>query len=755
MRVIKYVCIVVLLQYALMAVSFTEAQALSWPRTLKHEKGTLTFYQPQFERWGDEVIEGQAAMVIQLHGSSSPLYGGIWLKADTDVSLMDNLVQLSNIQISNIRLPAVEPQAAENAREVINDTLAGQTQILSLGRILPAFLNKIDAEWVKTIQPNLDPPHIWVSLEPAVLLTLEGEEPILQPIADTGLQTVLNTNMDAFYYPESDIYYLFTGEQWLSFNAQADEWKTVTTLPEVFKQIPDDHEHAYIKDVLDVTSDETVKVFMSPMPAELILIDEQPNLEAIDGTSLFYVTNTSQHLFFHKHEKLWYAMFSGRWFRTKNFQDSWVAATADLPKDFQKIPLNHPKSIVLFSVPGTNIAKELVLQAQIPQRIKVKRDISAAATYQGEPHFVPIPNTPVRYAVNTRNDVFQIKNTYYLCFEGIWFSSDRPDGNWKIFTAVPEEIYAIPETHPKYYVTFVKVYDSKAKTATFGFTSGYMGLYATNIGTVVYGTGYYYPSYVNHDGGTTYYYPNPSTYRAWPHQYNLLRAKTLDRYSPDIYGYYTYYYSVYASNYQDQDSFKQLSQLFEELRTPYDYWGDAVVSRSGDWVEGVDKAELQRAESQVSEVQEQDNNVYLSKDGKIFRHNENGWASYENGTWVPYFSDQLPSLPENERNTQMDGYIAALKRQRGSEPAPPPPTTPYQITPPATSARSTSRRAPAAAPSQPVQVNVNVQDTQQSRGYYYGPKPPHQLVITPTAVPFGSTVKREIVPGALVPDSNI
>jgi hypothetical protein len=251
----------------------------------------------------------------------------------------------------------------------------------------------------------------------------------------------------------------------------------------------------------------------------------------------------------------------------------------------------------------------------------------------------------------------------------------------------------------------------------------------------------------------TYYYPNPATYRAWTHQYNLLRVKTLDRYSPDIYGYYTYYYSVYAANYQDEESFQQVSQLFEALRPPYNSWDDTVVSRSGDWVKTVDKAKLQQAQDQVSEVQERDNNVYLSEDGKIFRHNENGWATYENGTWVPYFSDQLPSLPENERNRQMDGYIAALKRQRGSEPAPPP-TTPYQITPPATSSRSTSSRASSSS-SQPVQVNVNVQNTQQSRGYYYGPKPPHQLVITPTAVPFGSTVQREIVPGSIVPDSNI
>ena len=64
---------------------------------------------------------------------------------------------------------------------------------------------------------------------------------------------------------------------------------------------------------------------------------------------------------------------TGRWFSAPDFAGPWTFATPTLPADFQKIPLEHPRSRVLASVPGTDEANEAILVAQIPQTARVNK----------------------------------------------------------------------------------------------------------------------------------------------------------------------------------------------------------------------------------------------------------------------------------------------------------------------------------------------------------------------------------------------
>ena len=75
-----------------------------------------------------------------------------------------------------------------------------------------------------------------------------------------------------------------------------------------------------------------------------------------------------------------------------------VVVTPTLSPDFKKISLEHPRSRVLASVPGTSQAVEAVLLAQVPQTARVnKRELKAPdVRYQGEPEFAAIPQTTRR-----------------------------------------------------------------------------------------------------------------------------------------------------------------------------------------------------------------------------------------------------------------------------------------------------------------------------------------------------------------------
>src|SRR4029079_249458 len=125
------------------------------------------------------------------------------------------------------------------------------------------------------------------------------------------------------------------------------------------------------------------------------------------------------------------------------------------------IPLEHSRSRVLASVPGTSEAAEAVLLAQIPQTATVHTDLQApAVSYQGRPEFQPIEKTTVQRAVNTDKDIINVGDLYYMCFQGVWFMSKSAAGPWAVTGDVPKAIYEIPVSSPSYSVTYVTVQTS-------------------------------------------------------------------------------------------------------------------------------------------------------------------------------------------------------------------------------------------------------------------------------------------------------
>src|SRR4029450_2417406 len=101
-----------------------------------------------------------------------------------------------------------------------------------------------------------------------------------------------------------------------------------------------------------------------------------------------------------------------------------------LPAAFPKIPLEHDRSRVLASVPGTQQAAEAILLAQVPQTARVSKTLAAPeVVYQGgTAEFQPIEKTTVQRAVNTDKDILKVGDLYYMCVDGVWFMSPAGGG---------------------------------------------------------------------------------------------------------------------------------------------------------------------------------------------------------------------------------------------------------------------------------------------------------------------------------------
>ena len=366
-----------------------------------------------------------------------------------------------------------------------------------------------------------DPPPIFYSASDAILVNIDSD-PIWSPIMGNDLKFAVNTNWDLFQYTTDNTYFLRYEKSWLKAADLKGPWQPAGKLPDSFKTLPGekDKENDNWKEVRDalpgksLNASQVPKVFVSTMPAEMILLRGPASYVTVGNTKLLWVNNTESDVFRMTRTGPVYFLTSGRWFSAPDFTGPWTFATLSLPPEFKQIPLSHDRSRVLASVPGTDQAAEAVLLAQIPQIATVnKKQIKApdVAYDGGMPQFQPIEKTNLQRAANTDKDIIKVGDLYYMCFQGVWFMGKSPTGPWEATGSVPGEIYTIPASSPSHNVTYVTVQEDKDDTAVYVAAAAYTGMMIA-WGCVVWGSGYYYPPYYGYGGFYPYYRPYYPTY---------------------------------------------------------------------------------------------------------------------------------------------------------------------------------------------------------------------------------------------------
>ena len=237
-------------------------------------------------------------------------------------------------------------------------------------------------------------------------------------------------------------------------------------LPDSFKKLPAEDNWKDVKANLPgkpVKASACRRCSSASQPAELILLTGEPSYLLVSGTGLLWVSNTESDVFRMGKTGPVYYLVAGRWFSAPDFTGRGRLPRRPCRPDFKKIPLEHERSRVLASVPGTDQAAEAVLLAQIPQTARVnKKELKAPdVAFQGDPQFAPIEKTTVERAVNTDKDVFKVGDLFYMCYQGVWFVGKTASGPWEVAESVPEEIYQIPVSSPAHHVTYVTVEDRR------------------------------------------------------------------------------------------------------------------------------------------------------------------------------------------------------------------------------------------------------------------------------------------------------
>ncbi|MCG3204632.1 MAG: hypothetical protein KCHDKBKB_01347 [Elusimicrobia bacterium] len=641
-----------------------------WPRLATSEAGSqILMYQPQIESWEDQrTILAWSAIEVLISGRTKSEIGVLKLEAKTSVAMEERLVKLENIHIKQVNFPTLDQTRTREVTTTVMNRFPKEGLVIALDRILAA----VDKSAVRAngIAINQKPPPIFFAKRPAILVQFDGE-PIVSPIKDSALKFIVNTNWDILFDPDLNLYYLRNEKTWFSSADITKGWEPVKKLPKSFDTLPKDSNWDEIRASIppkSISKSSAPLIYLSKEPAELIVTTGKPKTEPVAKKSkLLWIKNTECDVFQMK-KGPYYLLVSGRWFRADKLEGPWTFSTPDLPKEFLNIPRTHPRARVRSSIPGTDEAAEAVLLANLPQTLRVEIDNlqSPEVKYQGDPKFVEIKGTKVSYAANTVNDVLKVGDMYYLCFQGAWLQSRRPEGPWELAKSVPDEIYKIPADCPLHHVTYVKVESSDAESVTYVCNSGYSGV-SVSFGVAMYGTGWYYPPY--YYGG---YYP---TYYPYHHSYGsyaIYNSRT------GAYGYGSTVSGPYgglshAATYNpNTGTYARGSAAWgpsggkmqghaynprtgtsldtRQGRNAQGSWGTTKVQRGDNWAQrghiSTDQGSLSgvrtsegsgvirgKGEEGSGFVGKKGDDIYAGKDGNVYRKTEDGWQQHTQDGW--------------------------------------------------------------------------------------------------------------------------
>src|SRR4030095_7607189 len=156
------------------ATLFAQAkQDPGWPRRLEKNGTELVYYQPQVDEWKDyKTLSGRMAVSVQSKGSDQGV-GVVYSSMQTATNVDKHTVALTNLDIAKTSSPSLPQPAAASMDQIVRSFMPPTfATTISLDRLVAS----VDKSKVppRTVDIKNDPPQIFVSERPAILLQLDG-----------------------------------------------------------------------------------------------------------------------------------------------------------------------------------------------------------------------------------------------------------------------------------------------------------------------------------------------------------------------------------------------------------------------------------------------------------------------------------------------------------------------------------------------------------------------------------------------------
>ena len=196
------------------------------------------------------------------------------------------------------------------------------------------------------------PPNLIVVTKPSELILTKGEL-AYEPINNTTLLYVTNTESDLLLEIETQTHYLLLNGRWYSTQSILEEkWVFVepSKLPTSFSSIPSDNEKiSSVRISVPGTEEAKDAAFEQQIPQTAVVdrktastkvtYDGNPQFENIDGTSMSYAVNTESSVL--KIKDIYYTIDNGVWFESANHSGPWKVSVVR-PDGVDDLPPESP-----------------------------------------------------------------------------------------------------------------------------------------------------------------------------------------------------------------------------------------------------------------------------------------------------------------------------------------------------------------------------------------------------------------------------
>lgn len=459
-----------------------------WPQKQETARGTLVLYRPVIESWDDRrVLIVRQATSFKATGEDHRHYGAARIAVDTEVDPARATVTLGRRQLLGLEVPSLDDAALARAAAWRQENLSQDAIEVPVTQLL-SWVDRDQARVEET--PIRSPrPRVFLRTTPTQLVVLDGP-PLFVPTERDGVEVLANS--DTLIVRAARRVYLHTGRGWLEAPTLAGPWVSWQGWPTALLDLPERGAFGQLRRLFEQGAHRPVpEVLVSHLDVELVQLDGPPEVRAIPGTSLGWVTNTDADLFTHSSRPGYFLLVSGRWFHLEGSDSLGAYVSHALPPGFRDIPPDHPRAHVLASVPGTSQARDAVLATGVPRFRTVTEDEARfAPSFVGDrPIWRRIQGSTLEEATNSSQDVLRLGDRWLGCERGVWFESRAPGRRWRLLRALPAEVATIPPASAKHrlaYIDVVELEDGRVRVAV---RSGYFGTYASG-GVVVHGTGY-------------------------------------------------------------------------------------------------------------------------------------------------------------------------------------------------------------------------------------------------------------------------
>ena len=210
-----------------------------WPRVYDLPSGgTILLYQPQIATWDKQThMVAYSAVSLRASGAEKPVLGSIKLEADTRVALDERLVNFQNLKITEANFKELAKERVAEVVAQITKAFPNEERVIALDRVL-VNVDKSNIVPKTVVGIKADPPTIFFSKTPAVIVNLDGE-PIWSPIKENDLKYAVNTNWDLFQHVPTSTYYLRHDTSWLkTADLAKGPWAPAGALPRQLRQAP-------------------------------------------------------------------------------------------------------------------------------------------------------------------------------------------------------------------------------------------------------------------------------------------------------------------------------------------------------------------------------------------------------------------------------------------------------------------------------------------------------------------------------------